>query len=165
MSGRGPPKAYNVGQAALEGVEAEVDLHWYGLFVRASYTGLHTENVDLHAPLPGRPVHDLVVDVSYALGPLRVRYGLDWLEGMTLDNVGAVEIPGRVLQQVGVVVDVPGLPGVRVSFDIRNLFDVRTAGYFQSFLGQTLTYPIGDAYYYPLPGRNVLFSVAWRPKR
>jgi vitamin B12 transporter len=165
---RGIPKAYNVGSAKLEGVEAEVRFRAYGLELRVSYAGTHTENDDQCAPtcppLPGRPENDLVADVSYALGPLRIRYGLDVLAGMTLDLPGTIQVPARALQQAGFVFDVPHLKGVRVTFDVRNLFDVRTAGYYQSFNGQTVPVPIGDVYYYPLPGRNVLLSVSWQPR-
>jgi hypothetical protein len=168
VSARGLPKAFNIGSAALGGIEAEVGIRWRGLSLRASYTGIHTENGAYCAPdckpLPGRPVHDVVVDLAYTLGPLRIRYGLDVLAGMTLDLPGSIEVPARALQSAGVVLDVPGVRGVRVSFDVRNLFDVRTVGYFQQITGQTLTYPVGDVYYYPLPGRNVLVSLSWQPR-
>jgi hypothetical protein len=169
VSARGLPKAYNIGLATLAGVEAEVAARIVGLELRVSYTGIHTENdtscvLCSPPPLPGRPAHDLVVDASYTLGPLRIRYGLDVLAGMTLDLPGTIEIPARALQSVGARLDIPGMRGVRVSLDVRNLFDVRTASYFQSFANQTTTYPIGDVYYFPLPGRNVLVSLSWQPR-
>lgn len=170
VGARGLLKATNVGQATLEGVEAELVLRLFGAELRASYTGLHTEN-DSDAgcktscpPLPGRPAHDVVVDLSYQLGPLRLRYGVDALAGIVLDTAGSITVPARVLQSMGLRLDVPHAPGVRVSVDIRNLFDVRTASYFQSFENATVPYPIGDAYYYPLPGRSFLISLAWQPR-
>ena len=109
--------------------------------------------------LPGRPAHDFVGDASYAFGPARVRYGFDALSGTFADRTGAVEVPARVLQSAGARLDVPGVRGLRVALDVRNLFDVRVATY-AGALGPTKE-PIGDAYEYPLPGRSFLMSVRW----
>jgi iron complex outermembrane receptor protein len=157
------PKAENISSAIIAGVEAELRAAFRGLELRASYTGLYTENDDYkaHPPLAYRPAHDLVVDLSYQLGPFRLRYGLDGLFGMWADAFGTVEVPGRVLQSAGLRLDVPKLRRVRVAFDVRNLFDLRTADYPQSFLGTSVPQPIGDIYYFPLPGRSVLLSVSW----
>jgi hypothetical protein len=167
VSARGIPKATNIGQATIAGVEAEVRARFLGLDLRASYTGMHTENDTLCypgcPPLIGRPVHDFVVDVAYQLGPLRLRYGVDGLVGVTLDDYGT-EVPARVLQSAGARLDVPGLRGAYVALDVRNLFDVRTASYPQGFNGTSVPYPIGDVYDYPLPGRSFLVSVAWEPR-
>jgi outer membrane receptor protein involved in Fe transport len=158
------PKAENVGSAFIAGVEAELIARIYGLELRVSYTGLHTENDDLawHPQLAGRPAHDFVVDLSYQLGPLRLRYGLDGLIGTTVDSSGSVEVPARVLQSAGLRLDVPRLRGVRVALDIRNLFDLRTADYPQQFLGTSVPQPIGDVFQFPTPGRSFLLSVAWQ---
>jgi len=170
VSARALPKATNIGRATIAGVEAEVRARFAGLDLRASYTGLHTQNDQLCTPvwgcppLPGRPAHDLVVDVSYRLGPLQVRYGVDGIIGATIDDPGTIEVPARVLQSIGARLDVPGVRGVRVALDVRNLFDVRTASYPQSFLGTSVPYPIGDVYYYPLPGRSLLVSLSWEPR-
>jgi vitamin B12 transporter len=88
----GAAKAKNIGRARIAGVEAELGARALGAEIRASYTGLATANeseCQLSAgplpstggadacpsrpPLPGRPAHDVVVDVTYELGPLRVR--------------------------------------------------------------------------------------------
>ena len=157
------PQAQNVSAALIGGVEAELRARFRGLDLRASYTGLYTENDDYktHPPLPYRPAHDVVVDLSYQLGPFRLRYGLDALFGMWADAFGTVEVPGRVLHSAGLRLDVPKLRRVRVAFDVRNLFDLRTADYPQQLLGTTVKQPIGDIYYFPLPGRSVLLSVSW----
>ena len=158
------PKARNVGSAFIAGVEAELIARMYGIELRVSYTGLHSENDDLawHPQLAGRPAHDFVVDLSYQLGPVRLRYGLDGLVGTTVDSSGYVEVPARVLQSAGLRLDVPRLRGVRVALDVRNLFDLRTADYPQQFLGKSIQQPIGDVYQFPTPGRSFLLSVAWQ---
>jgi hypothetical protein len=172
----GRARATNIGRARLLGVEAEVSATAFGLDLRVAYTGLATANeaacaaelgpLDASArctrpPLPGRPTHDVVADLTYALGPLRIRYGVDALSGLVADLSGTVPVPPRVLQSAGVRLDVPGLRGVRAAVDVRNLFDVRTSTY-DGALGP-VEEPIGDAYQYPLPGRTVLASVrgAW----
>jgi len=157
------PQAQNVSAAIIAGVEAELRARFRGLELRASYTGLYTENDDFktHPPLAYRPAHDVVVDVSYVLGPFRFRYGLDGLFGMWADAFGTVGVPARVLHSAGVRLDVPKLRRVRVAFDVRNLFDLRTVDYPQQFLGTSVPQPIGDIYYFPLPGRSFLVSVSW----
>jgi iron complex outermembrane receptor protein len=157
------PHAENISSAVIAGVEAEARVRFRGLELRASYTGLYTENDDYapHPPLAYRPAHDFVIDLSYQLGPLRLRYGVDGLFGMSADTLGTIEVPARVLQSVGLRLDVPKLRRVRVAFDVRNLFDLRTVDYPQPFLGTSVPQPIGDIYYFPLPGRSILLSVSW----
>jgi hypothetical protein len=166
VSARQLPKATNIGRAALAGVEAELGARFFGFEIRASYTGLHTENdadyLPDHPSLPGRPAHDFVGDVAYAVGPLRLRWGIDVVAGVTLDEPGKLEVPARALQSAGFRLDVAR--GVRVALDVRNLFDVRTAGYYQQFNNTTIVNPIGDVYDYPLPGRSILLSLAWQPR-
>jgi outer membrane receptor protein involved in Fe transport len=171
-TGFGVAKAFNVGSARIFGVEAEAHAQWAGVELRASYTGLMTGNESQCAsrqgeqagacerpPLPGRPAHDLVADISYAIGPVRVRYGLDVLSGIHTDLTGEIEAPPRALQSAGLRLDVPGVRGLRVAFDARNIFDVRTATYDGAF--GTVRAPIGDLYEYPLPGRSVLFTARY----
>ena len=155
-------KATNIGTAHLYGVEASATASAYGGEARVSYTGLATENASACQrgtcpPLPGRPAHDLVVDLSWALGPLVLRYGLDVVAGTRADQVGNVLVPARVLQSVGAKLAVPRVRGLTVSLDVRNLFDVRVAEY-AGALGPVRA-PIGDLYAYPLPGRRALVSV------
>jgi outer membrane receptor protein involved in Fe transport len=109
--------------------------------------------------LPGRPAHDLVGDVGYTLGPVRVRYGIDAVAGLSADLVGNIPVPPRVLSSTGLRIDVPGLPGLRISLDVRNLFDTRTIAY-AGFAGRDVL-PIGDQYDYPLPGRTFLVTARW----
>lgn len=168
----GRAKATNIGRARLLGLEAELGLRAYGFDLRASYTGLATANETTctaqsgplgarpaceRPPLPGRPQHDVVTDLSYTLGPARVRYGVDAVTGIYPDDTGSIPVPARVLHSAGLRLEVPHAPGVRVALDVRNLFDLRVATY-PGVLGPSRE-PIGDAYDYPLPGRTALLSV------
>jgi len=163
-------KAENIGLARIYGLEASLAASAYGFDARAAYTGLATFDDDASVglspcgrtgapPLPGRPSHDLVADLGYSLGPVRVRYGLDGVVGMYQDNLGCVPVPARILQSTGARLDVPGVPGLRVALEIRNLFDVRTVVY--GGFGGPSTLPIGDQYNYPLPGRSFLVTARW----
>jgi len=162
-------RATNIGRARVLGLEAIAEGAWGPADLRVVYTGLATTNesscdVTLGAcdrpPLPGRPEADLVADAGVAIGPARVRYGVDAVSGLRADLSGAVVVPSRVLHFAGVRVDVPRVPGLRVAADVRNLFDLRTGSY-DGALGP-VERPIGDAYDYPLPGRTVLVSARYR---
>jgi hypothetical protein len=164
----GALKATNIGRARIFGAESELLARAYGFRLRAAYTALLTLDDSECAgtagcsapPLPGRPAHDLVADLTYGVGPLAVRYGVDVVSGIRADEAGLILVPARVLQGAGVHVDVPRMPGLRLGVEVRNLFDVRTASY-AGVLGPVQA-PIGDLYDYPLPGRSVLFTALWR---
>ncbi len=169
QGGNGRAKATNIGRARIFGLEAEVGARAFGFDLRASYTGLQTANESTctavtgaaaqgcdRPSLPGRPQHDLVADIAYAIGPARVRYGVDAVSGVFADETGSVPVPARVLHSAGLRVDVPHLRGVRLALDVRNLFDLRVASY-PGVLGR-IREPIGDVYDYPLPGRSLLLS-------
>jgi hypothetical protein len=162
----GRAKATNIGRARLLGLEADVRAWLAGAELRASYTGLATENQALcdaksltceRPSLPGRPSHDVVADLAYTIGPVRARYGVDFVSGIVTDLGGTIEAPARVLQSAGVRVRVPRVPELTVALDVRNLFDVRT-GTYDGALGP-IRAPIGDLFEYPLPGRSFLASV------
>jgi len=157
-------KATNIGSAHLYGVEASATASAYGGEARLSYTGLATENTaqcqrGTCPPLPGRPAHDLVGDLSWALpfAPLVLRYGVDVVAGTRADQEGNIPVPARVLQSVGAKLAVPHVRGLTITLDVRNLLDVRVAEY-AGALGPVRS-PIGDLYSYPLPGRRALVSV------
>lgn len=162
VSVRSVPKAENIDDARILGIEATADARLFGARLRVSYTGLSTSNFSSCAlgscpPLPGRPAHDLALDLSYSLGPATLRYGLDALAGMRADVAGDVEIPARILQSAGARLAIGA--HTTLALDVRNLFDVRTADYAQPFNGTVVPYPIGDAFAYPIPGRSFLASV------
>ena len=164
----GRAKATNIGRARLVGGEASLRARAGGFDLRASYTGLATANLaecnytsgacDRPA-LPGRPAHDVVGDVVYAIGPVSVRWGVDVLAGITTDLTGSVGVPARMLHSAGARFDVPRARGLRLALDVRNLVDARVATY-EGALGPARE-PIGDLYQYPLPGRSFLLSVRW----
>ncbi len=170
QQGVGVARTENVGRARIAGAEALVEGRGFGFEVRASYTGLTTANEDdcdgtttgacKRPPLPGRPEHDAVFDVSYGIGPARLRYGVDVVAGVFADLKGGVQVPARALHSTGLRVDVPGMQGLRLALDVRNLFDLRTGTYAGVF--GPVRAPIGDVYEYPLPGRSLLISALFR---
>lgn len=165
-------KATNVGRAQMLGSEADLAAFLGDFALRAAYTYLHTANESqcsndpdgcARPPLPGRPEHDLVSDVSYRAGPLTLRYGVDVVSGMFVDEKGSIPVPTRLLSSAGARFDVPRVPGLRLALDVHNLFDLRT-GQYDGALGP-VTLPIGDSYDYPIPGRSLLFSVRYVTER
>jgi hypothetical protein len=164
----GRAKATNIGRGRLLGTEAELRAAAYGLDLRLSHTALATANESecrfvqgaCERPhLPGRPAQDFVGDLAYAAGPLTLRYGVDVVAGIFADLSGTIRVPDRVLHSVGARLAVPGAPGLSLSFDVKNLFDLRVAEY-AGVIGPVRA-PIGDALDYPIPGRRVLFSARW----
>lgn len=173
----GRVKAENIGRARLLGVEAEAEARLGHGELRASYTGLATENEqDCTAtsltcerpPLPGRPANDLVMDLGYTVGPVRGRIGGDFVSGITADNKGSVVVPPRFFTSAGVRVALPGALGAgsvgrtTLALDLRNLFDVRSVTY-DGATGPT-TAPVGDLFQYPLPGRSFLLSLRFEER-
>lgn len=170
----GRAKATNVGEARLAGLEAMATVATRHLESRVSYTYLATANdtscdplaarsLDAACPappLPGRPAHDLVVDVAAKLGPFRLRYGVDVVADIRADLTGTVVVPARALQSAGARVRLPwSISGESATFalEVSNLADVRTASY-AGVLGP-IRAPIGDLYEYPLPGRAFLATL------
>jgi len=165
----GRAKATNIGRARLLGIESEVRAAAFGFEARASYTALATANesacrfVDRQChrpPLPGRPAHDFVADLSFTRGPVRVRYGLDLVEGILTDTSENIEVPLRVFHGAGIRVAIPGVRGLSATLDVRNIFDLRVVEYPGAF-GGPVRAPVGDVFEYPLPGRRVLVSLRW----
>jgi hypothetical protein len=162
----GRAEATNIGLAKLFGAEVDLRTAVGPIELRASYTGLLTEDDSaceaivgpcVHPPLPGRPVNDLVGDLIGTFGPASVRAGIDAVSGIVADVAGSIGVPPRVLVSAGGRVDVAR--GLRIALDVRNLFDLRT-GTYDGALGPVHE-PIGDYYEYPLPGRTILASVRY----
>jgi vitamin B12 transporter len=159
--GRGTFRAINIDRALLGGAEVSATLASHGVHAQVTYTLLLTENLgsDPFArgkPLPGRPEHDLAADASYRLGPARLRYGVDVVAGVLVGSNGepGYALPSRVLQGVGLAVDVPFFRGLSAGVDVENLFDVRTASVFSPILGHSVVLPVSDFLGFPLPGRS-----------
>lgn len=166
----GRAKATNIGRARLYGVEAELNARIAGFDARISQTSMATVNesdcrfvnqVCERPGLPGRPEQDLVLDLAYTIGPVRVRYGFDFVSGIQTDAKGdeGYMVPARALHSAGARLSVPGVPGLDLALDLRNLLDLRVTEY-SGVLGPVQK-PIGDLYDYPLPGRRFLLSVRW----
>lgn len=170
----GRARAENIGDARLVGLESQLRVTAWRADLRVSYTALGTENGSEcrfvlgrceRPPLPGRPTNDLVVDLAYQAGPLRLRYGLDVVSGIDTSRSGAedLKVPARALHSLGARLAIPDVPGLTASLDIRNLFDLRAADY-ASAVGGTVRVPIGDLYQYPLPGRRLFFALRYTPR-
>ena len=166
----GRARATNIGRARMAGVELDGRAAAGPFEVRASYTGLATEDDAsctaatggcARPPLPGRPTGDFVGDAMARVGPAVVRVGVDAVSGMVADVAGSIGVPARVLASTGLRVDVAR--GIRVALDVRNVFDVRT-GTYAGALGPVRE-PIGDYYEYPLPGRSFLVSARFTEGR
>jgi vitamin B12 transporter len=164
----GRAKATNIGRGRLLGTEAEARASAFGFELRLSHTALATANesecrfvrgVCERPPLPGRPEHDFVGDLAYTVGPVRLRYGVDVVSGIYADLTGTTLVPNRVLHSAGARLDVPGVAGLTLSLDVRNLLDLRVAEY--AGVSGPVRAPIGDALDYPIPGRRILLSARW----
>lgn len=164
--GKNTAEARNVADALVLGGELTATLTTRRLSTRIGYTLLHTEDRSDDAltrgrSLPGRPLHDLTCDASYGLGPVRVRYGLDVLAGITVNPEGTQVLPPRALHSVGASLDVPGLRGLRAGFQIDNLLDVRTQHFPSELRERPEAVPLSDFLGYPLPGRSVLGTLRY----
>ncbi len=157
-------RAENVGRALVLGGEVAVSVRTGPLRLSTTYTALFTRDrtdqaASAGAPLPGRPAHDLVVDLSFQKGPWTVRWGFDLVSETTLDRAGLRTLPARAFHSVGGRVALPG--GFTLAAEIANLFDQRTV-VVPFELGQPeRRYPISDFQGYPIPGRRGLVSLRW----
>jgi outer membrane cobalamin receptor len=163
--GIGTLMATNVGEVWAAGGEATIGLSRGPLRVLASYTALLSRDATHEVayrgrPLPGRPPHDLTVDASYALGPLTLRYGFDFVAATPLDRVGGQVFPARLTHDVGVRARLGG--GLVLLGEVRNLFDRRTGPIpSEGGVGASVTYPLSDFLGYPSPGRRFTVSLRW----
>lgn len=164
MGAYGREVATNIGRARVLGAEFNARAAAGPLELRVSYTGLSTQNEAActaqigpceRPPLPGRPSDDLVSDLVFRVDRWMARVGVDATSGLDADLTGHAPVPARVLVSAGARLDLG--PGVRLSVDVRNLFDVRV-GTYDGVLGPAHE-PIGDSYAYPLPGRSFLATV------
>jgi len=157
-------RAKNIEQAAILGLEMSAEIRARGLRTTLSYTLLATENqspdpLSKGRPLPGRPVHDLAYDAAYAIGPVRIRYGLDALAGSTVDVEGTRGLPARVLHSAGTSVAIPFLHGLRASIEVQNLFHLRTLYVTSPLRSAPVATPVSDFLGFPLPGRTAWISL------
>ncbi len=163
--GLGTLRAENVGDAASYGAEASVGLALGPLRALASYTLLVTRDLtDLASsagqPLPGRPRHDLTVDVSARLGRFIVRYGLDVVAATPLNRESTLTLPTRTWHGAGV--SFTPARGIVTLFEVANIFDQRSGDvlYASGATPTFVRYPSSDFVGYPIPGRR--FTLALR---
>lgn len=154
-------RAENIGAARILGGEVSGAAVHGPLRAVVSYTHLSTEDrtesaPSRGAPLPGRPAHDVTVDLSARLGPATLRYGFDLVSATTLDRAGLNRLPTRAFHGAGVRVDVGA---ASVVFEVANLFDQRTVNVPYESSGPARPYPISDFQGYPLPGRRFTLAV------
>lgn len=155
-------RAKNVARALIGGAEITAYVAARGLRTQVSYTLLLTQDRDTGRPLPGRPRHDLAYDASYRFGPVRARYGIDLVSGVSVD--GLLPLPPRIFHSTGLTLDIPGVPGLRAGLDVQNLLDQRILWVPSG--GTVLPYPVSDLLGYPLPGRTFWGTLRFtRPAR
>lgn len=150
-------RAVNIGAARIAGGEVSLAATTGPVRAVASYTRLFTENrgddvSERGAPLPGRPDHDLTLDVSVKVSALTLRYGFDLVSPTTLDRPGSRELPTRIFHGVGARLDIRS---VSIVGEVHNLFDRRTVDVVYETGRPGFQYPVSDFLGYPLPGRRI----------
>jgi outer membrane cobalamin receptor len=162
--GLGTLRAENVGDAAAFGGEAALGLAYGPMRFASSYTLLVTRDLtDVVAsagkPLPGRPTHDLTLDLSGRLGRVTLRYGLDVVSSTSLNRESTLTLPTRSWHGASVIAEVSR--GLELRGEIANIFDQRTGEvtYESGPPLRTVRYPYGDFVGYPIPGRRWTISV------
>jgi vitamin B12 transporter len=157
--GLGTLRAENVGEASAGGMEASLGLLLGPARLLASYTFLITRDLtsivaSSGQPLPGRPKHDLTLDLTTRIAFVTLRYGLDVVSATALDRQSTLTLPTRSWHSVGANAEVSR--GVFVLGEISNLFDQRSGDvvYESSPVLRTVRYPYSDFVGYPIPGRR-----------
>ena len=160
-------RAHNIDRASIWGAEATIVLVAPHIRSRLAYTALRARNeaesgVEAQKPLPGRAPHDLVYDVVYSFGPVRLRYGLDAVAGTTLDTAGAIALPPRVFHGIGASYQtvVSARAGLSFGLQVDNLLDERAlhVAADSPVSARPALLPASDLVGYPLPGRTVWFT-------
>ena len=165
--GLGTLRAENVGDASAGGLEASLGLLLGPARLLASYTYLVTRDLtsivaSSGQPLPGRPKHDLTLDLTAKVAFVTLRYGLDVVSATALDRQSTLTLPTRSWHSVGANAEVA--PGVFVLGEISNLFDQRSGEvvYESTPVLRTVRYPYGDFVGYPIPGRRWTLALRLR---
>lgn len=160
---------HNLDRARVAGLETGAALRLLSgdLELRGNYTLLATRNGSAEPsmrgqPLPGRPRHELFVQVSgghafvargAALAP-RLGLTLEHAAHTFLDPSGRFEVPSRTL--VGAYVELAVLDRIHFAAEVRNLLDARTAPWTPPVAGAAaVTVPVSDFFFYPLPGTSL----------
>ncbi|MDC0715450.1 TonB-dependent receptor [Nannocystis sp. bb15-2] len=159
----------NLDRARVAGLETAAALRLLGgdLELRGNYTLLATRNGSAEAsmhgqPLPGRPRHELFVQLAAGHAyDLRGREFLPRL-GVTvehaartfLDPSGRFEVPARTL--VGAFLELHLLARVHLALEVRNVLGARVATWRPPVAGSpAVTVPLSDFFFFPLPGTSL----------
>ncbi|RMF93570.1 MAG: TonB-dependent receptor [Nitrospinota bacterium] len=145
--------AQNISQARIQGHEVSFSLTGFDhLLLSGNYTYQQAKD-DSNIPflrgkrLPGRPLHEL----STSLELFDKRYGklfytLNFTSGNFLDRANLVSVPSRTIHNLGLTVTPPGVKGLSLTFEVKNLTDNQ----------------IQDVAGFPLPGRAFFGTVDWK---
>jgi len=158
-------RAENVGDAFAAGIELATAVSAGPVRASGSYTLLYTEDrtnnpVSNGNPLPGRPMHDVTLDLSLRIRPITLRYGIDIVSSTILDPAGTLELPRRAWHTAGVRWDV--FRGLSLVGEVINVFDQRTISVVAESISATYTrYPVSDFIGYPIPGRRFSLSLRY----
>lgn len=173
-SGNGVSAA-NLGAQRFLGAEARGRL-WLGrnLGVRVGYTFVHavsggqgSGNATAGKALPGVPEHKLDLHAELRGGPFALYYEVHYTSAVWLNpqNLAGSAIPARALHTLGCRMGLFERWPLTVSVEVTNLADLRVlqlplAGAASD--GRTVPIPLSDYYDYPLPGRSVYVTLAWK---
>ncbi|MDC0667294.1 TonB-dependent receptor plug domain-containing protein [Nannocystis radixulma] len=159
----------NLDRARVAGLETAAALRLLGgdLELRGNYTLLATRNGSAEPsmrgqPLPGRPRHELFVQVAaghaydlrgFAFAP-RLGLTVEHAARTWLDPSGRFEVPARTL--VGAFIELHLLGRIHLAAEVRNLLGARVATWHPPVAGSpAVTVPISDFFFFPLPGTSL----------
>nr|WP_263429917.1 TonB-dependent receptor [Nannocystis pusilla] len=159
----------NLDRARVAGLEAAAALRLLGgdLELRGNYTLLATRNGSAEPsmrgqPLPGRPRHELFVQVAaghaydlrgFAFAP-RLGVTVEHAARTWLDPSGRFEVPARTL--LGAFIELHLLGRIHLGAEVRNLLGARVATWHPPVAGSpAVTVPISDFFFFPLPGTSL----------
>lgn len=163
----------NLDRARVAGLETAAALRLLGgdLELRGNYTMLASRSDSRipsmrGQPLPGRPRHELFVQLAAGhtyhlrgveLAP-RLGYTVEHAARTFLDPSGRFEVPARTLH--GAFLELHLLGRIHLAAEIRNLLGARTTLWTPPVAGVTpVVVPISDFFFYPLPGTSLWTSL------
>lgn len=159
----------NFERARVAGLETAAALRLLrgDLELRGNYTLLATRNDSAEAsmrgrPLPGRPRHELFVQLAaghaFDLRGVeffpRMGWTLEHAARTFLDPSGRFEVPARTL--LGAFIELHLLGRIHLAAEVRNLLGARVAAWQPPVDGSApVTVPVSDFFFFPLPGTSL----------
>lgn len=143
-------RAENVGEARVNGVEAEFLTEWFRhLSVKANYTRQNAKDQANNAGrfLVGRPKNEVNAHVDAWIKRGRVFANINWMDESYLDPLNTRRVADRVFLNTGVSVNLHR--NWKLSFEAKNLTDEQTV----------------DLIGFPLPGRSFFGRLDWQMAR